>query len=154
MNYLHTNHWCMLPLGVTGYLKDWLDNRPFNMPGNNEDGYNVLLVVVPDKKTLSLADRVVDLREMAFDYELEYAGQLVEVIGSELIKSGNVVIIGTKGQFSAAHNTAYWRLWCGLYESESDPQFTADKNNVGFDIGLKIAEARQETFRYFSNVNQ
>lgn len=145
MQYLHTNDWCMLPLNVTDTLQEWLDNRPANHTGNQEDGYNVLLVVTPDDDTLADADRVIDLRTMEFDPDVDMATQLVAVIGRELLASGNLVIIGHRGQFKAAHNTPQWRLWCApnIFETDTDEQFLADLAALGIPEGTTRAQARE-----------
>lgn len=155
MEYLHTKDWCVLPLNVTGTLKEWLDERPTNHTGNQEDGYNVLLVVTPDDETLASADRVVDLRTMEFITGDAVEGQvsdappiedqLVAAIGRELLASGNVIIIGHRGQFKAAHNTPQWRLWCApnIFETDTDEQFLADLEALAIPAGTTRAQARE-----------
>lgn len=124
MEYLHTYDWCMMPLNVTGVLGEWLENRPLCHTGNTEDGRNILLTVTPDQATLNEAPRIVDLRTAQLTDERP-SEQLVKAIGNALVQSGDVVIIGDRGQFQIAHATPHWKLWCApeIYDSDDDEEF-------------------------------
>jgi len=145
----HSNiQWCMMPLAATGLLGDWLNKRPSYMPGNQMDGANIQLVITPPADVQNTVDRVITLPANA---ELS---ELVLMIGQQLAKGGNVLILGTPDQFSAAYKTPYWRLWCAtnpaVYSSNTDPLFIADKESINLDISTTRVQARQAMFQHFA----
>jgi len=133
------NKWCMLPLSATGPLGEWLSNRPANMPGNAMDGTNVLLVITPPNDVLSAADRVIHLPTEAEPAEL------VGIIGGELLNAGNVVLIGSPGQFEAAYQRWEWWAWCSthVYESDDDSKFLELLGRSPLPDGITRAQARE-----------
>ncbi len=133
--------WSMLPLGATGELGEWLNNRPPHQLGNTMDGVNIQLVITPPDDVLAAVERVVILPAEANTPEL------VGIIGASLSSGSDVVILGTEHQFTAAYNTPYWRLWCAtnpvVYDSDADPRFTKDLDDAGLPTGTIRAAARE-----------
>lgn len=133
----------MLPLNVTGSLKEWLDNRPSNHKGNQEDSTNILLVITPPEDVLSQSDRVINLNDLHYEGEQAYSDLLVATVGRELLHAGDVIILGKPFHFKTAHNTPQWRIWRATYEAgSSDPQFTEDKISLGMPQNVDIFQAR------------
>ncbi|MFL0806745.1 MAG: hypothetical protein K6L60_05610 [Oceanobacter sp.] len=129
----------MIPLSATGPLGEWLNNRPANMPGNAMDHSNILLVITPPDDALASADRVVYL---PLEAEPE---QLVGIIGNELLKAGNVVLIGSPGQFESAYQRWEWWAWCApfAYDSDDAPLFLRLLESSPLPAGITRHQARE-----------
>ncbi|MBM94869.1 MAG: hypothetical protein CMI09_03330 [Oceanospirillaceae bacterium] len=139
---------CMISTTATGPLKTWADSLPSHLPGNHQGDPSWLSVVVPGDDVLAqLAPE--QITYLSNDPDLSVTDHLA-IVGPILAAGGDFIIIGAAHIWRLLHNTPYWRLWCGLYESDTDPQFTADKSAAGLPPEFTINQSRQAMFQHFS----
>ena len=123
------NYWCMYE---TAYLPEGYDLSDMWPYAVTHDDVNTVFVTAPS-----------DLKGAVIVDESLSGDELMMTVGGYLVDSTANPIVATKQQLVYLFRRPEWRLWCSKYESESDPAFISDKESVGLDAGLTMAQAKQ-----------